>query len=373
MQRGRVAAWRSASQNATNMSDRHQRALDLLSGRRRGVGATVARAGLACVEPIYAGVMTLRNRLYDRQLLLRSHALPRPVVSVGNLTTGGTGKTPVVAWLANELRNAGVQPAILMRGYKATAAHGSDEAAELRDRLGPGVPVVANLDRVAGAAEALKQDATVGVFVLDDGFQHRRVRRDVDLVLIDATNPFGFGHVLPRGLLRERVSGIRRAAAVVITRADLVPESELIGVEGSIRRHHPHVPIVRSWTAFTRLSDGRPVESLREQPVAAFCGIGNPDAFRVTLDRLGARVVAFRAFPDHHPFTPAELAEVTRNAEAAGATVLVTTAKDRTRLPRMDSALPVVALEIEAAFSPAERSALLDLVLARVRLVGTER
>ena len=194
-----------------------ERILEVMSGQARGVGATLTRTLLAAAEPAYAGVMTARNRLFDRGAK-RIHRLPRPVISIGNLTTGGTGKTPAVQWLVRALQERGHRPGILTRGYRKEAGAASDEEELLRESLG--VPVVANADRVRGAATLLERTPAVTTFVLDDGFQHRRVAREADVVLIDATNPFGYDHVLPRGLLREPVVGLARAHLVILTRVD---------------------------------------------------------------------------------------------------------------------------------------------------------
>ena len=220
-----------------------------MSGSRRGLGAGALRLVLAGVEPVYAGAMVVRNRLYDAGIS-RSRDLRRPVISIGNLTAGGTGKTPMVRWLANRLRIQGHRVAVLSRGYKSAAGELGDEQIML-DRLlnGPGVEAIimwANPDRMAAAEAALKSDSSVDVFVLDDGFQHRRVARQMDIVLLSAPEPFGFGHVLPRGLLREPVRGLRRAHAVVITHADEVAESDLLAIEKCVRQIHPTVPIHRA-------------------------------------------------------------------------------------------------------------------------------
>src|SRR4051812_23350103 len=189
----------------------------VMNGTERGVAAMSLRALTSAIEPIYRGVVNARNARFDRGRSVQR--VDRPVISVGNITTGGTGKTPVVRWLADALRARGIQPAILMRGYKSAPGQTSDEQELLRSQL-PSVVVHANPDRVAGAQEVLRDHPDVQAFILDDGFQHRRLHRDFDLVLIDATNPFGYDRLLPRGLLREPLAGLARAHAILITRAD---------------------------------------------------------------------------------------------------------------------------------------------------------
>src|SRR4051812_36636358 len=193
--------------------DLEQRALRAIRGER-GVGCALVRGALGAMEPLYRAAVASRNRFYDFAGQTR---LPRPVISVGNITTGGTGKTPMVAWLATQLLEQGMHPAILLRGYSRGGI--SDEQQMLQRQL-PGVPVQANADRVEGARMVLGEHPEVDVFLLDDGFQHRRVARDFDLVLINAREPFGLGRVLPRGLLRESLDGLKRAHGFVITRAD---------------------------------------------------------------------------------------------------------------------------------------------------------
>ncbi|MGE0376761.1 MAG: tetraacyldisaccharide 4'-kinase, partial [Planctomycetaceae bacterium] len=189
--------------------------LDLISGRRRGVVAAMLRGALTLGIPAYGAAVRARNCLYDMGLR-RIHDAGIPVVSVGNLTTGGTGKTPVVAWAAEWFRSHDVRPCLVSRGYRLLEAGGNDEQRVLA-QLCPQVPHVQNRDRVAAARIAVRlHDADV--VILDDGFQHRRLARDLDIVLIDTTNPWGYGHLLPRGLLRELPSALRRADLVVLTR-----------------------------------------------------------------------------------------------------------------------------------------------------------
>lgn len=200
-------------------SSSHDFAARILSGQDRSLSVRSLRSLMAITEPIYSTAMLARNAAYDRGIL-QTRKLPRPTVSVGNITTGGTGKTPVVIWLANRLREAGRRPAVLLRGYRATAGF-SDEQQVLNRNLNQNseseIPVKANPNRIAGAAGVLHHHPNVDTFVLDDAFQHRKVHRNFDLVLINATDPFGYNHVLPRGLLREPLSGLGRATAFLLT------------------------------------------------------------------------------------------------------------------------------------------------------------
>lgn len=286
-----------------------------------------------------------RGRLYDRGWL-SVYRVGVPVVSVGNLTAGGTGKTPMVAWVVERLALLGLRAGVLSRGYRAARGEANDEGLLLA-RLLPGVPYVQNPARVAGAAEL--ERARVDAIVLDDGFQHRRLARDLDLVLVDATRPFGPGSArgafLPRGLLREPPSALARADALVVTRCDGVPAPELAALERELAELAPGRPIARARHVPVRLwrgGEAREPEALRGLEVDLVSGIGNPSAFEATVRALGARVVEHRAFPDHHAYRPGDL-------EGLGSRPIVTTAKDGVKLAREPRAPWVldVALSIE--------------------------
>ena len=285
---------------------------ELLSGKRRGVGAALLRCGLRLAEPLYGLGVWWRNRAYDRGRRT-IHRAGVPVICVGNLTVGGTGKTPLVEWLARWMRERGVRVAIVSRGYGAEEGALNDEALELEQKL-PDVPHVQNPDRVEAARVAV-EELDCNLILLDDGFQHRRLARDLDLVLIDALEPFGYGHLLPRGLLREPLSVLQRAHAVILSRADLIDEAERKRIRDVVERHAPDA----AWAEVAHKPvalidcDGRRRElsELRDRRVAAFCGIGNPAAFRRTLERCGVELVAMREFPDHHAYAQSDITELT--------------------------------------------------------------
>lgn len=289
------------------------------------------RGAASVAEPFYKAGVRGRNAAFDRGW--RSvHRAGLPVISVGNLTAGGTGKTPMVIAVARMLERLGYPPAVLLRGYRGEGPTGSDEGALLGHHL-PGVPIVAAGDRVAAARSVRREHPEVRAIVLDDGFQHRRLHRDLDLVLIDATDPFGFDRVLPRGLLREPAEGLRRADAVIVTHSDQLGD-ERTGRElaARIEGYHGGPSIAwceHRWSAVLDEAD-RAVE-MKGATVLPFCGIGNPGAFfRQAGQRF--RVVEPRAFADHHPYRAAELREMARRAEERGADALLTTEKDWVRL-----------------------------------------
>ncbi|MEM9644511.1 MAG: tetraacyldisaccharide 4'-kinase, partial [Planctomycetota bacterium] len=204
-----------------------------MSGQKRGWMGTCVRAGLRIAAIPYGWAVCLRNRQYDRGSK-PVHRCGVPVISVGNLTTGGTGKTPIVCAIAERLRASDRRVALVSRGYGRGGADQNDEAEELFARL-PDVPHLQDPDRVESARIAVEELETE-LILMDDGFQHRRLHRDLDIVVIDATCPFGFGHVLPRGLLREPLSGIRRSDLIVISRCGLVAEATVQGILNRLAR-----------------------------------------------------------------------------------------------------------------------------------------
>jgi tetraacyldisaccharide 4'-kinase len=307
---------------------------NLVRGRTRGIWPSVQRGGLRLLSAPYGWAIRLRNRFYDRGWPRIARA-GVPVVSVGNLTLGGTGKTPCVEYVARFYRERDLRVAILSRGYGSE--HGrNDEALVLEENL-PDVPHLQGPDRAALAAIAV-EELESEVLVLDDGFQHRHLARDLDLVLIDTTNPWGQGHLFPRGLLREPVSGLRRAGVVMLTRCDQVNEAERGRIREVVARHAPGVPLVETTHRSLELvnSERRTamLDHLRTRPIAAFCGLGNPSAFRRTLEDLGANVADFRTFPDHHAYTRANVEDLRAWARRqATDCMMLTTQKDLVKLP----------------------------------------
>jgi tetraacyldisaccharide 4'-kinase len=309
----------------------------LVSGQARGLGPALLRGGLRLAGVPYGLAVRLRNAMYERGWKER-HKAPVPVVSVGNLTVGGTGKTPCVEHVARFYRGRDWRVAVLSRGYGSGGGR-NDEAMVLEENL-PDVPHLQGPDRVALAAAAVKELESE-VLILDDGFQHRRLARDLDIVLLDATNPWGHGHLLPRGLLREPPSALRRAGAVVLTRCDQAGEAERGRLREMVARLAPGAPVAETTHRPVDLSNGAQVaatlDRLRGRPAAAFCGIGNPEAFRRTLHDLGADVVALRTFPDHHAYARADVDDLRAWARRQPADcVVVTTQKDLVKLRLSD-------------------------------------
>jgi tetraacyldisaccharide 4'-kinase len=325
---------------------------EIVSGRRRGGRAAALRGALRAAEVPYRLAVDWRNRRYDRGHAA-TYRVDVPVICVGNLTLGGTGKTPLVKWLVEWLCRRGVRPAIVSRGYGSGDQKHNDEALELAESL-PGVPHVQNPDRVAAAERAIAEFGAQAI-VLDDGFQHRRLDRDLDIVLLDALEPFGFDHVFPRGTLREPVAGLRRAHVVCLSRADIVTPAERRAIRLRVAELAPDAIWCECIHAASKLIDaaGRTagLATLAGRRVLAFCGIGNPAGFRHTLCGTGCELVGWREFPDHHAFSEHDIAELHRTAVDRDAELVVSTHKDLVKLKRIELAgRPLWALRIEMQF-----------------------
>jgi tetraacyldisaccharide 4'-kinase len=332
---------------------------ELVSGRWRGIGPSLLRGGLRIVEVIYTAVVRWRNRRYDRGAAA-AHRVGAAVVSVGNLTLGGTGKTPLVQWIAEWFQTRDVRVAVVSRGYGAAEADTENDEARQLHWLLPDVPHIENPDRVAAAKEAIRTFNSQ-VIVLDDAFQHRRIARDLDIVLLDALEPFGFGHVFPRGTLREPIEGLRRAGVVILSRADLIKPHERDEVWRTVHRYVPTAICAEAIHAPRELisSDGKemPLELIRGQSVAAFCGVGNPEGFRHTLESCGSRIAGFREFPDHHRYTPKDVDLLAGWVHELGVSSVLCTCKDLVKLQgEQIGSRPLWGVRIEMEFRTGQES-----------------
>ncbi len=312
----------------------------VISRDRRGPLLTLARGGLRLAALGYGLGVRARNGLY-RLGLRRPRRAEVPVISVGNITAGGTGKTPFVAWLARLLVIRKMRPVILSRGYGRHEGLGVDDENLMLERLAGHTPVVVDPDRARGAEKAVR-DHGADVLILDDGFQHRRIARDLDVVLIDAVWPFGAGHLLPRGLLREPLKELRRAGLFLITRADLVAAAPLDRIRKRLHELGRGVPIACCRTVPGGLrplgTDGAGAlepEALKDGRWAAFCGIGNPEGFRLTLRKAGCDLEFLSVFSDHERYSRRQVELLLRQAAEAGCDRVVTTEKDAVKVERL--------------------------------------
>ncbi|MCO5171539.1 MAG: tetraacyldisaccharide 4'-kinase [Planctomycetes bacterium] len=336
----------------------------LIKGERRGPVAALLRGGLSVAALGFRLGGAARAAAYDGGLVQAQRA-PRPVISVGNLTAGGTGKTPLVIHLARALLERGERPAVLARGYGADRDGALNDELRLIAREVPDAILAPGRDRAARALEAAGRGATA--LLLDDGFQHRQLRREVDLVLLDATDPWGPGGLLPRGLLREPPAALARAHVVVLSRVEFLRPAERARLEEEVRATGFQGPIVGMRitpgalvplpppTSFETARLAQPPGALAERPVLAACGIGNPAAFGRTLEALGARVLRLEALPDHHGYTAADVARLEALARELGAARIVTTAKDAVKLEALvapHGPVPWATLEVAAELDP---------------------
>src|ERR1700680_3139366 len=289
----------------------------------RGKRARAARAALAPAEALYGAAIALRGKLYDWGIF-RTTQFSVPVLSVGNLSVGGTGKTPIAAWFARRFTEKGAAPAVVLRGY------GSDEIV-VHQRLNEGIPVVAAADRVRGIRRAIAEG--VDVVVLDDAFQHRRAARNADVLLVNADAWSGNPRLLPAGPWREPLRSARRATLVIITRKT-ADRSAVADARRALANAAPRVPIVTAHLApgdlrSTATGQTLPLHALRGADLTAIAAIAQPDAFFRQLTELGAVVRPF-TFPDHHAFTRAEARDLA--AAAGNSDFVVCTLKDAVKL-----------------------------------------
>ena len=325
---------------------------------------------------LYGAITRGHAVLYERGAF-RPAKLERPVISIGNITAGGTGKTPLVEWVARTLAESEKQVCILTRGYGrenpkrrvlvsdgttvfSTPRDAGDEPYLLASHLRGVAAVISDADRFAagqGAIKHLKSDC----FVLDDGFQHFRLARDLNVVTIDATDPWGNGQMLPYGRLREPLTGLKRADCFVLTRCEQAENVD--GVHSELSRLSGDRPIFHSRMRVKRIKNLD--ESNTAAPsglVSAFCGIGNPRSFFAQLQVEGLEPLTQTSFRDHHIYTQSDIDKLVATAKQAGATSLITTAKDAVKLRSLSFSLPCYLLEIELRIENAEgfRGLLMD-------------
>lgn len=314
----------------------------------------------------YLGIINFRNWLYDKKIF-KETKLSCPVISVGNITVGGTGKTPCVILIARMLQKNGFKPAVISRGYGGKSINpvnvvsdgdkilldsetAGDEPYLIAQELG-NVPVITGADRIATGKAAIDQFGA-NVIICDDAMQHRQIFRDINLVLLDNRDLYEKNHVLPRGRLREPVKALKRADAIIITRTDETEKTgEKIGemtkikdvsVFKSIHKPKDIIGADFNWQ--------KPVSEIKEKKVYAFCGIAKPDSFKIILSAAGACILSFDIFPDHHLYKKSELEKIRNKFINCRADYLMTTEKDAVRLknyPEFFKILSILRVEME--------------------------
>lgn len=365
--------------------------LGVISGEKRGPLAFILRFLFSLLEWLYNLIIFLRYFFY-RIGIFKIRKLPCTVISIGNITTGGTGKTPLVRLLATACKERDLRALIISRGYKSkgkeakiifdgkellvTPEEAGDEALML-SRVLPGIPIITGVDRYSAGRLALAEFQP-DLILLDDAFQHWQLARSKDLVLIDATNPFGFGHLLPRGLLREPLKALKRADLFLITRVNAVEEEKLAEIVGVVTRYNESAPVFmaryenKALRLYEEKGQSRKLEAdyLQGKKVLAFSGIGNPASFQQSLEGCGAEVIHHFIYPDHYQYTERDVEEMLgwpsrdynlrRNAgrdvevkpSSKDVGLLITTEKDLARLDRemlsrLNDKYNLAVLEIE--------------------------
>ena len=319
---------------------------------------------------LYGKIINKRNDLYNKGSL-KSTSLGVPTISVGNITVGGTGKTPLVAYVAEILAERGEEVCIISRGYKrdnekervlvsdsksvlVDVKTAGDEPFELANKLLGKAFVVSDANRVEAGLWA-KKEFGITAFVLDDAFQHLKIKRDLDIVTIDATNPFGNSKTLPKGILREPIENLKRAGLFIITRANLVENLEEI--KKQIKAHNQNSPIITAHNKFTKLTklEDYPNQTTDKRQTAndkhlAFCALGNPDNFFDQLVGENYKIIATNKFNDHHFYTQHDIEELEKKAEESNASAFITTAKDAVKLKNLNFETPCYIAESTMLF-----------------------
>lgn len=326
----------------------------IISGERAGALPAILRFVFAVLSIFYTVIVVLRNFFYDRGIL-KITKLPVPVISVGNITTGGTGKTPTVILIVKELKRLGKNPAVLTRGYGAPKGQTPDEVLVIQHECADvgGVPVIVNPDRVAGGRQAIAKHHA-DCLVLDDGFQHRRLHRDLDLVLVDATAPMGIPGVLPKGTWREPPSSLARASVIMLTRCEQISQDLADLAAGLLTQWVAPRNIYQQSTFTVGLFDHRdqPLVLPPGQRVLCFAGIGNPNSFLQTVRNLNGGAITVSAavwFNDHHVYTiPGDFAPMERLTRSHNLDSWITTLKDLVKLQHVSTPVPLYYLRIES-------------------------
>ncbi len=294
------------------------------------------------------------------------------MVSVGNITAGGTGKTPLVAWLCNYFAEKNITTAVLTRGYKLKDSDLADEPVMLAKNC-PKAEIVVNADRVAGAKRAIAE-YNAKFLIMDDGFQHRKLARDVDIVAIDATEPFGREKLLPAGFLREPVSSLKRADAVVITRINQAQPEKIEEIKKRIYSLNPNIvfaaAIHKPVCAMLMKDEQISIDELAGKRLYAFCGIGNPDAFFQILAELALNIVGTKVYNDHHRFSESDITAICEDARYKQAEMIITTQKDWIKtallcIERFDTPIAWLAVELEFIDGQQEIIALVESAMKK--------
>ncbi len=331
--------------------------------QKNGIPISLLKVVLWLLSLIYGLGVGVILFLY-RQGLLKQNKLNKPVISVGNITLGGVGKTPLVIYIAQYLEKKGLKAAVLTRGYmgsKENSGNNDSDEADMLRKVIPNVPVIVGKNRYENALEFQKKNP-VDIFLLDDGFQHFSLYRDLDIVAIDTTNPFGNGKLIPRGILRESPNALVRAQVCVLTKTNL-GQKNLGGIRERLQSVKSGKDIYETIHEPLELEDLRSGKNMslaliKEAEVCSFCSIGNPASFQETLVSLGSKVKGHFDFMDHHLYTRTDIQEVNAFCRQNKIKIVVTTQKDAVKLGQItslfDQSIGVFALTMRIAFTQRE-------------------
>jgi len=362
--------------------------LRVISGQKKGFVSTLICLLLSVLEILYLIIINIRYFVYNTGIK-KSKKLPCKVISIGNITAGGTGKTPLVKLVAEVCKEKHLSTVIINSGYKAentearivydgekmlvSEEEAGDEALMLSQLLS-GVPVITGKDRYLAGKLAL-EEFTPELILLDDGFQHWQLARDKDIVLIDASNPFAYRHLLPRGLLREPLKALKRADLFLITKVNSVEKEKLVEIIRTIKKHNMTTPIftAKYESSVLRIyqKNGEikllPAESLNGKKVLAFSGIGNPTSFQKSLEECGGEILFHYKYPDHYQYTRSDIEEMTswaardssQRRSAKRVDMIITTEKDLVKIDKEMRSLIIAeynlaVLEIEVKIDKKE-------------------
>ena len=354
---------------------------------------TVIKIIASAISLPYRLIITFRNWLYDKKIFAVVK-LPCPAISVGNITAGGTGKTPCVIMMARMLQSHGFKPAILSRGYGGSSTKSVNIVADgkniLLDSKTAGdepflmaqslrsIPIIVGPQRIKTGKTAINRFGA-NVLICDDAMQHRQIFRDINLVLLDSQDPLGNGHILPRGKLREPIAGLKRASAFLLTRTDETLKTDSINGRLTQTRNIPIFTSIHKLKDVIKgdYSDKWPIAGLKGKKVCAFCGIAKPDSFKKSLLAAECHILSLDTFPDHHNYSRAELEIIKNKFYNYEADLIITTQKDGMRLQNFPEFLSIIyMMRIEMEITPARESFnnfILDrLAAAVVNPVSTE-
>src|SRR3989338_434425 len=330
--------------------------LSILSGQQRGFISTIIKSALSIFTYPYLAVLNTRNILYKNGII-KSIRLPVKIISIGNITTGGTGKTPLVEFTAKYLNEMGKKVAILSRGYGGNNSsqesndNVNDECLTLRENL-QDVPLLVGKDRARKGEKAIR-DYAADCLILDDGFQHLKLKRDLDIVVINSLNPFGGENLIPRGNLREPLKNLVRADLFVISHCNQSNEQTIKSIYTRLNQINPHAPVCESVhrpVYIENITDGSTLEPewLKGKMIYGLSAIGNPESFAFTLNKLEAVLIRYRVFSDHHVYTKEEIGDVISETKSLGADAIVVTQKDIVKIRKMNiKDANILSLKIE--------------------------